>query len=103
MVKHVVLFEFKSSCSPDTVTTIMNGLGALKDNIPGIVGYSWGTNNSPEGLNRKFEHGFVMEFSNTKDRDQYLDHPDHRTFGKEHIHPNLANGRESVLVFDYET
>jgi len=42
----------------------------------------WGTNNSPENLNKGFTHGFVLTFKTEKDRDAYLVHPDHKAFGK---------------------
>jgi len=95
-VQHVVLVKFKSSTSPGQITQCFEDIGRLRQAIPGIEGYSWGPNNSPEGLNQGYTHGFVMTFKNAAARDAYLPHPAHEKL-KAAVLPLV----ESVLVFDY--
>ncbi|MDB5242587.1 MAG: stress responsive alpha-beta barrel protein, partial [Spirosoma sp.] len=41
----------------------------------------WGTNHSPENLNKGLTHAFILTFDSEKDRDAYLPHPAHKAFG----------------------
>ena len=70
--------------------------------MPGAISVSGGVNVSPEGLDQGFRHGFVMDFESTAARDAYLAHPDHVAFAEGRINPALAEGRESIVVFDFE-
>jgi len=81
---------------------LIAGLGALKELIPQIKYFSYGPNNSPEGLNRGCNFGFVMEFDNVEARQIYLDHPAHIYYANEKILPNLVDGVNSPVVFDYD-
>jgi hypothetical protein len=96
-VKHVALVRFKPGTGDAKITECFEAIGRLKSSIPGILAFSWGPNNSPEGLNQGFSHGFVMTFTNAAARDAYLPHPEHEKV-KELVLPRV----ESVLVFDYE-
>jgi len=100
MVRHIVLFQFRDDISNERVSEIMEGFGELKAEIPGIQDYSWGFNNSPEGLNRGLNAGFVMTFNAAEDRDRYLEHPAHRRYADTQARPNLS-AEGGVLVFDY--
>lgn len=96
-LKHLALVKFKPGTGDGKITECFEAIGLLRQNIPGILDYSWGPNNSPEGLNQGFTHGFVMTFTNAAARDAYLPHPEHEKV-KELVLPHV----ESVLVFDYE-
>lgn len=95
-VRHVVLFKFKDGTAPEQIKAIEDAFRALPSKIPQIVGYEWGTNNSPEGKSDGFTHCFFLTFNTTQDRDVYLPHPDHKAFGKV-LRPHL----DKVLVIDY--
>ncbi|RRB04460.1 Dabb family protein [Larkinella rosea] len=79
---HVVLFKFKPEATPAKVQEIIAAFEALPSKIKQIKGFKWGTNNSPEKLNKGLTHAFVLTFDNEKDRDDYLPHPAHKEFGK---------------------
>lgn len=96
-IKHIVLLAFKPSLSKKDIENIMLTLGALKKDIPQMMSFSWGENNSPENLHQGYSHGFIMEFKNDADRQIYLDHPLHE-IAKEKLIAALAH---SALVFDY--
>jgi hypothetical protein len=81
-VKHVVVFKYKSTATPQQIDEITAAFKALKGKIPGIVSFEYGINNSPEGLNKGFTHVYLLTFDNAKSRDNYLPHPDHKKFGE---------------------
>jgi Stress responsive A/B Barrel Domain len=80
-VKHVVVFKYKSTATPDQIAQVTTAFRALKGKIPGIVGFEYGTNNSPENLNKGFTHVYLLTFTDAAARDAYLPHPEHKKFG----------------------
>lgn len=95
-LRHVVLFKFKEGTSEEELKAIEASFAGLPAKIPEIVDFEWGTNNSPEGLDKGFTHCFFVSFSNEKGREAYLPHPDHKAF------VDLASPHiEDVLVVDY--
>ena len=96
MLRHVVLFKFKPGTSQENIDKVREAFSALPSKIPEIASYEWGTNNSPEGLDKGFTHAFFLSFKSEEDREVYLPHPDHKAFG-EVLSPHL----EDVLVLDY--
>jgi hypothetical protein len=100
-IRHIVLLPFKPSLSKAEIEQIMLSLAKLKDDIPQILSFSWGANNSPENLHRGYLHGFVMEFKDDIHRKIYLEHPLHIRIAQEIVLPALVDGVNSPLVFDY--
>ena len=98
VLRHVVLFKFKDASTPEDVKKVEAAFADLAGKLSLIKGYEWGTNNSPEKLNQGLTHCFLLTFSNEKDRDAYLIHPDHKAFGKI-LGPHL----DKVTVVDYWT
>jgi hypothetical protein len=80
MLRHVVMFSFKSTASPADIRKTEEAFRALPAKITQIKGFEWGVNNSPEKLNQGLTHCFFLSFSSEKDRDAYLVHPDHKAF-----------------------
>jgi 6-phosphogluconolactonase len=95
---HVVTFKFKASATQPQIDSVVAAFTALKTKIPTIHEFSWGTNVSPEKLNKGFTHAFVLSFGSDADRDAYLVHPDHAAFGK-----LLSPILDDVFVIDYWT
>ena len=95
-IQHVVSFKFKSTAKPEDIKKVETAFADLKKKIPQIKSLAWGTNISPEKLNKGFTHCWVLTFASTADRDAYLVHPDHKEFGK-----NLGPVLEDVLVIDF--
>src|SRR5882762_11947203 len=96
-VKHIALLKFKDGTAQEQIDKVFEDLMDLSETIPGIEDYVSGPNNSPEGFNQGFTHGFVMTFENAGARDAYISHPDHQR-AKAVILPHI----ESVLIFDFE-
>lgn len=103
-VIHVVLFQFSSSASEETVKDVCDRMLGLKQTClhptsqkPYVVESSGGKDNSPEGHQGGLTHGFVVQFANEEDRDYYaLRDPVHIAFAK-----SLAGIVEKVTVLDY--
>ena len=98
VLRHVVLFAFKSTATPEDIKKVEQAFIALPGKIKTIKDFEWGTNSSPEGVNQGLTHCFFLTFSSDKDRDDYLVHPDHKAFGAV-VGPVL----EKVTVVDYWT
>ncbi len=98
VLRHVVLFKFKDTSSPEDVKKVEKAFADLAGKLSLIKGYEWGKNNSPENLNQGLTHCFILTFSSDKDRDDYLVHPDHKVFGKI-LGPHL----DKVTVVDFWT
>jgi hypothetical protein len=96
LLRHIVLFKFKESTTAEELGNIERTFAALPSKIPQIVGFEWGTNNSPEGLDKGFTHSFFVSFKSEEDRAIYIPHPDHKAF-VELASPHI----DDVLVLDY--
>jgi len=80
-VRHVVVFRYKPDASPEKIRQITEAFAALKDQIPGVLAFEHGVNNSPEKLNQGYTHVYQLTFTNAAARDAYLVHPAHKAFG----------------------
>ena len=79
-IRHVVHFKFKKEATPAQVEKITEEFAALKKKIDAVESMEWGTNSSPEGLDKGFTHCWIVVFKTAKDRDAYLVHPAHKAF-----------------------
>ena len=79
-IRHVVHFKFKSDATSEQIKKVTDGFTALKSKIDAVESIEWGTNVSPEGLDKGFTHCWIVSFKNAKDRDTYLVHPEHKAF-----------------------
>lgn len=98
VLRHVVLFKFKDGTASEDIKKVADAFSALPSKISQIMDYEWGTNNSPEGLDKGLTHCFFLTFKSEEDRAIYLLHPDHKAFGAV-LGPHL----DDVLVLDYWT
>jgi hypothetical protein len=98
MLRHVVLFKFKDSCTTQQITQIEQAFAALPKQMPNLIkGFEYGTNNSPEGLTQGLTHCFLVTFATEKDRNDYLPHPAHQAFVNTYAKPFV----DKVTVLDY--
>ncbi len=95
-LRHVVMLKFKESATEADIKSVEDAFIGLESKIPEIKDLEWGTNNSPEGLDKGFTHCFFLTFDSEEGRAIYLPHPDHKAFGKV-LGPHL----EDVMVLDY--
>ena len=96
LLRHVVMFKFKTDATPAQIDEIVKAFGELPKQIDTIQSYEWGTNNSPEMINKGFTHLFLVTFKDEAGRAKYLPHPAHKAF-VEKLKPIL----EEPMVIDY--
>ncbi|WP_343313214.1 Dabb family protein [Brucella sp. BE17] len=101
MIRHIVLIKFKADLGAATIGEALNSVLTLKDKIDGILAITVGPNNSSEGLNKGFGHGFVVDFVDAGARDAYLPHPEHVKVGTALVEA-AEGGLDGILVLDYE-
>jgi len=95
-IRHLVLLKFKAETSPAQLQALEAAFAALADQISAVQSLEWGTNNSPEGLDKGFTHCFNLTFADEAARAAYLPHPVHMAF-VDQLKPAL----DDVLVLDY--
>ena len=93
---HMVSFKFKETASKEQIKQVEDAFRDLKKKIKEIQTYEWGTNVSAEKHDKGFTHAFILSFKTEKDRDTYIEHPEHKAFGKI-VGPVLAD----VFVIDF--
>ena len=98
VLRHVVMFGWQEASHAAYNKTIVTAFSNLPKKIAEVKAFEWGTNNSPENLNKGLTHCFLLTFNTEAERDAYLVHPDHKAFTK------LLNASlDKVTVFDYWT
>jgi hypothetical protein len=95
-IRHLVLLKFKAGTPPAQLQALEVAFAALADQISAVQSLEWGTNNSPEGLDKGFTHCFNLTFADEAARAAYLPHPVHLAF-VEQLKPAL----DDVLALDY--
>jgi len=95
-LKHIVLFTFKSTSSPEEVKNVAKTFAALYGKVPQVKKMEWGINMSPEHLDQGFTHCFTLTFSSEKDLADYQQNPDHKAF-QAVLKPHM----DKVFVVDY--
>lgn len=95
-IRHVVHFKLKPDADKAQIAKIVEGFAALKGKISQVDALEFGTNSSPEGLDKGYTHCWIVTFKNAADRDAYLVHPDHKAFVTL-LKPSL----EDALVVDF--
>ena len=98
LLRHVVIFKFKDSSTPDDVQKVADTFAGLYGKVPQVKNFEWGINNSPEHFNEGFTHCFILTFSSDKDLADYQLNPAHIEFQKV-LKPHM----EKVFVVDYWT
>ncbi len=96
--RHIVLFKFKDTATPEQVKEIEAAFAKLPGQIDVIKRFECGhMDNAEVGLNQGFTHSFLVTFKDKADLEKYLPHAAHQQF-VEKVKPVL----EKALVFDYE-
>ena len=96
VLRHAVFFAFQEDASDEQISEVQQAFSNLPNEIQEIRDYEWGTNNSPENLNKGFTHAFFVTFESEEDRAAYLPHPAHQAF-VEVLQPIVKD----VFVVDY--
>ena len=96
--RHIVLFQFKDSATPEQVKEIVDAFAKLPSEIDVIKDFEMRKmDNAEVGMNDGLTHSFVVTFKDKADLEKYLPHTAHQAFVSK-VKPLL----EKALVFDYE-
>ena len=99
LVRHVVCLKFKEGTKHDDIKKVEEAFRALKTKISDhVLALEWGTNVSKENRAKGFTHCFVLTFTDEKDVNAYIVHPDHKAFGA-----LLGPVLDDVFVIDFHT
>jgi len=101
MIRHCVFVKFRADVGADEKAEIYAGLNALVGQIDGLLTADFGPNTSPEGQNKGFDDGFVMDLADAAARDRYLADPAHKAAGAKLV-AALEGGVAGLVVFDLE-
>ena len=101
MIRHCVFVKFRTDVTADEKAEIYAGLTALVGQIDGLLTADFGPNTSPEGQNKGFDDGFVMDLADAAARDRYLADPAHKAAGSKLV-AALDGGVAGLVVFDLE-
>ena len=97
-LRHVVIFKYTAGAPAEKIQEASQAFRDLKDQIPGILSFEHGANNSPEGKDLGFNHVYTLTFVDAAARDAYLPHPKHQAFGDLLTRLGVV---EDVFVVDY--
>lgn len=81
-LRHVVSFKWKETSKPEEIEKVIAAFKGLPKKIKEIKDFEFGTNNSPENLNKGFTHCWIITFESEAGRQVYLKHPAHDEFVK---------------------
>lgn len=96
MIEHIVLFKLKESVADEKKLDMLRELLKLKEQIPGILQVSAGSNFSARAAG--YTHGFVVRFRDKAALEAYIPHPAHTAVVETFVRP-ISDG---VLALDYE-
>ena len=96
VLRHIVMYEFKSDQTPERVQEVVDAFRGLPSQIEAILDFECGTNVSREGKSQGFTHVFVVTFADEASLAEYLKHPAHLKYVDV-----VKDRREKVVVFDY--
>ena len=77
VLRHAVYLAFKESTVDSDVNAVVDQFASLEQEIPSIIDFEMGVNNSPENLDDGFTHCFLVTFADVKGLQSYLAHPGH--------------------------
>lgn len=97
MVEHLVLFRWKAGVDSAAIESALEGLRALKEQIPGILELTCGPNFSERA--KGFDAGLYVRFVSRSALDSYGPHPAHQRVVNELLTPI----REDVIALDFES
>jgi hypothetical protein len=89
--------KFKAEVTEEQIEKAFDDLLDLSESVSGVENFVSGPNNSPEGQNHGYTHGYIMTFSDAAARDSFLGHSD-----RARVQETLAPVLESTLIFDFE-
>jgi hypothetical protein len=101
MLVHCVFLNFSDECAADERMAVLRALGELKDEVDGILGYSYGPNRDFEGKSPDHNEGFIVTFRDREAHLAYERHPRHVELGGRLVEM-CVGGADGIVVYDLE-
>ncbi|PPC79369.1 hypothetical protein WH50_19250 [Pokkaliibacter plantistimulans] len=95
MVQHKLFVRFKPDVTELQIDHVCQSLAELAHSLSSIPAFRYGTNISPENLNKGLNHYFLLTFKDETERNRYLIHPGHKAL-QEVFDPMI----DDIMVFD---
>ena len=99
MIRHCVFIKFKDDVNEDHKRQLFADIEALQAHLEGILAVHIGANVSPEGMDKGYSDGFVVDFVDAAARDVYLADPQHGKAGAG-LTAAAQGGTEGIFVYD---
>jgi hypothetical protein len=95
-VRHVVMFAYIDTTTPDQRRGVEEAMRRLPSQIPQIKAFECGIENSGRNMNKGLTNANLFTFDSREDLQIYLNHPAHKDFVA-FARPYLKD----LFVFDY--
>ncbi|OGT63532.1 MAG: hypothetical protein A3J38_01045 [Gammaproteobacteria bacterium RIFCSPHIGHO2_12_FULL_45_9] len=102
MLRHIVLYTYRDSCSDAEIADIYQELDRISSALPGRISYTWGKYQSHEGRNKGYTHALITDFIDEQARNLFIDDPLRIEFSQREVLPRMVNGVDSIVSFDFE-
>ncbi|MEU4830561.1 Dabb family protein [Streptosporangium sp. NPDC023615] len=97
MIKHVLLFRFRSDVPAGTAEAVLAELETFPGRYPAMRGWACGPNISTRDTS--MTHGFVVEFDSERDLLDYLNSSSHEEFVRLRWRPVIE--RQAIVSFSF--
>ncbi|MDP2733808.1 MAG: Dabb family protein [Hoeflea sp.] len=99
MIRHIVLIRFRPDVPGTVIAAIFDDLRSIAGKVPGLSAICAGRSESPEQIERGYQHGFTIDFTDWAALAAYQAHPDHQRVGAALV-AHAQGGLDGILVFD---
>lgn len=101
MLRHCVFLNFDAAHSVDERMKILAELGALVEEVDGMVSFEFGPNLDFEQKSPNYREGFIASFRDHAALSAYADHPVHQALGARLVEM-CVGGHDGIIVFDLD-
>jgi quinol monooxygenase YgiN len=99
MIRHIVLVKFRAGVGEAQIAALFDDLHAIGARLPGCLAVTAGRSESPEQMERGYQHGFVADFTDWAALAAYQADPGHQAFGAALV-AHAMGGIDGILVVD---
>ena len=89
MIRHVAMFTWSDSATPDRIRPVAVGLDSMPTKVPGILRYEHG--DDLQLGSGTADYVLVADFATVEDYRAYSQHPDHVDFIERQVKPLLGS------------
>jgi hypothetical protein len=101
MLKHCVFLNFRDDVPVADRSAVLQGLGDIMPEVPGMISYDSGPNLDFEGKSPAYDHGFIVTFRDRAAHLAYEGHPRHVELGGQLVSMCLG-GHDGIMVVDLD-